>query len=961
MELIREKSRDILPTPEERINTVFSVIPDDAEFTNAAGTRAIGISGLPFKAPVCFAITNSEHMCKYLSPYSENDNLFVFGEGVKHFTNDGEKMLDEKTEKILNEIYKRVVCGAGYIDENGAHIIDLKSPKVGLHFDINLLIGNRCDYDDPMLTTPKSAVDSLGRGSFRSGAARQVLASRFTLVPEENGDPVNRQFYIVENGRQIFYSANVHDNVKNAVCKHERNRTTIEYETECGLKITRTVFILPQEDDMPEAVEAQKIVIENLTSTERKIKVVATGMFGLCTPESTMNDIIYASVTWEGGVIRDGNTPVAVVPSPNPKYLAPNKRFATLICDGGFFDGYCTSYSEFIGNGSLNYPEGVNKLTSKKASKIVPFFAMEKTVSIKSGKSAELIELVGMTLAKNGDDAYFLPLLDNLLTKYKKDGELEKSFKKSIEFFDDFCGYVKTNTADSVFDSYVGSNLPFQVYYQSFVSRSFAWTQKAFREIGFREIQDLEAGLYYFISMGKADVVKTMLKSWVTNVCEMGYANHNFYSSGKEPGVCSDDQLWLSQAVYRYVVTTGDVGFLSEKCKICDTGDERSVFETLMKAIEYSGKISVGKHGLPLIDRGDWNDCLKLDADYIDGSEKKRRYLAQLKESGKPYGTPFENDLSESVMNAFLLKLSIDQTSALAKISGRDKEHEYLIRFSEELYRKIQNTCWINGYFIRAFIGGERKYKYLGSAGDGLDCDGIGGTYYLNSFSWSILSDVATEDQISSMLDKVKEHLMTPAGLRLCTSAALERLQVGTSATNYFPGDRENGGVFKHAAMMATCAMLKAAKQVKNEDLAKRLSGLAFDVIGLVVPYRTMQNPYVLCGNPRFCTQYNNSKTGENIGPMLSGTASWLALSTFEMLGISYTDESIVLSPVVPLDKTEFSYTFRTSTAEFNVNIKKPLGFARVSETSRCLFDKTPVPFSIPKSTTGKHNIDISL
>lgn len=970
MQLTRERSRDALVTPSEKIKERFGSLVTgalDAEFTDACGDRVIGVCGLKIPVPMCFALSNNEKTAKYLSSLGKTDHLFALdGEKLSHYTSEGKQSVPDEISAEFFSLLRGTINGFGSLTPEGAHEIvlkdgDSKSCKVGLHYDVNLLIGNRFDYPDPMLTTPKSAVDSLGRGSFRSGAARQVLASRFTLVPEENGDPVNRQFYVVENGRQTFYSANPDDNVKRAVCRHEVNRTVIEYETEDGLLITRTIFILPQEDGIPEAVEAQIIDVKNLTDRKRDIKIVATGMFGLCSPESTMSDIIYASITWEGGVVRDGKTAVAVVPSPNPNYLAPNKRFATLMSSGDFFDGYCTSYSEFIGSGSVLYPDGVVKLSSKNTRKIVPFFAMEKSASIAPGATAEFTELVGMTLAKGGKDEYFLPLLSTLLEKYKKPGKIREVFKKSIGFFDEYCGYIKTHTGDEKFDSYIGSNLPFQVCYQSFVSRSFAWTQKAFREIGFREIQDLEAGLYYFVAMGKAELVKTMLGSWVSNVHEMGYANHNFYSSGKEPGVCSDDQLWLAQAVYRYVTLTGDTKFLSHEYPTADTGEKRTVFDTLMKTIEYSGKISVGSHGLPLMDRGDWNDCLKLDADYIDGPTKKQKYLSQLAEKGQPYGVPFENDHSESVMNAFLLKIAIDETSELARMIGKTAEDTELCRMSSDLAAKIRDNCWINGFFVRALIGGGRKYKYLGSEGDGLDSDGIGGTYYLNSFSWSILSGVASEQQIASMLGKIEKHLKTDSGLKLCTAAALERLEVNTSTSYYFPGDRENGGVFKHATMMATCAMLKAAKEVKDASLAEKLSSLAFWMIGKVMPYRCLENPYVLCGNPRFCTQYNNSRTGENIGPMLSGTASWLALTVFEMLGISYDGDNMRLSPVLPFDYTAVSYDINRGDAHYTVTVRKREGFCRVGERSVCLFDGDPVPFSVPKNLPGKHSIEITM
>ena len=173
-------------------------------------------------------------------------------------------------------------------------------------------------------------------------------------------------------------------------------------------------------------------------------------------------------------------------------------------------------------------------------------------------------------------------------------------------------------------NSYVNRNLPFQVFYQTFISRAFGQTQKGYREIGFREIQDLFMSMYYFAGMGRVSFIKELLREWCSNIYEFGYANHNFYWVGKEPGKWSDDALWFIQAVYRYICLTGEVSFLNEECNMADgAGKTRRVFDTIKAVIRYSSEISIGKHGLPLLDFADWNDCLKLDMDYIDGIEKK--------------------------------------------------------------------------------------------------------------------------------------------------------------------------------------------------------------------------------------------------------------------------------------------------------------------------------------------------
>ena len=94
---------------------------------------------------------------------------------------------------------------------------------------------------------------------------------------------------------------------------------------------------------------------------------------------------------------------------------------------------------------------------------------------------------------------------------------------------------------------------------------------------------------------------------------------------------------------------------------MAESKEKRSLRDTLMAILRYSGKISIGKHGLPLLDKADWNDCLRLDHDVLDGPEKEKSYYRQLQERGQDFGVPFENTQSESVMNACLLKIAADE------------------------------------------------------------------------------------------------------------------------------------------------------------------------------------------------------------------------------------------------------------------------------------------------------------
>ena len=956
-----ETSRDKYESAAQRFKKVFPDVCEniDAEYCDAGRTRVVGIASLPVYAPVCLALFGNADFLSYVDKTTD-DICFKYGEQI---TANGKKV-PEAVETAIRNTVDEAIKGIGELNEKGEHIIDLKGMAVGTHYTVNLLLGCRVGFENPMLTTPKASLDAFGRGAFRAGADTQVLASRFVLTPEEAGEPVNRQFYLIENNRQIFYTANVHENVKSAYCTHKPNHSVIEYETECGLKITRTIFILPQYEGMPEAVEAQTVKIENLTDHERRIKIVMTGMFGIMPPEALSNDIIYVSIIHESESFSENGKVVALSPNMRPAYAKTRRRFSALFENGDPMDEYCVSYTDFIGNGTLEHPQNVAKLASHPVRKAAPFFAMGKMLTIPANGETTVNEFVGYTFDETDSRAKLDATLKTLREKYSAPGSLDSALEDVKKFYSDYSSYLTVNTGDRDLDAYINNNLPFQVLYQSFLSRSFAWTQKSFRQIGFREIQDMYPSLYYLSAMGNSELAKHMLSQWVQNVYEYGYANHNFYWQGNGAGDCSDDQLWLIQAVYRYVCHTGDTAFLTEEYPIAGSDKKRSVFDTMWAAIEYSAKISVGKHGLPLLDHADWNDCLKLDEDSISAPYKFQLYKKQLEEKGQEWGVPFENHFCESVMNAFLLKVAEDNLKELALMIGKVDRAKELAALSEKLQGNIQAHAWKEDFFARCLVNNpEKGREWVGAKGDGLSTDeNIDGSYFLNSFSWSILAGSATEEQIEAMLTPLCKYLKTEAGLMLSSPCDLGRVSSTTASDHYFPGDRENGAVFKHATMMSTAAMFKAAKTVKSEKLAARLSELAFWMLDRVFPFKTMDNPYVLKGNPRFCTQYNNSQTLEGIGPMLSGTASWLALSVFEFLGIEYVEDGMKFDPILPETMTDIKFSIRRQNSSFDITVTKPEGFCRVSDTTKYFFDGVKCSSLIPDPGDGKrHTVEIHM
>ena len=983
------RARDPQPQPDETIRWLFAAVlpadvPVDAQFADSRRSSAIGVAGTPFRAPIVGRLLSDPLVGSYLRGLTANGSsalilarpgeptpdVYVAGSaGVR--PPDMPVDVAERLAAALREVPE----WPGRLDHLGQHVVGLKSPAPGPHFHVNVLLGNRIGFPRPLQTTPKSVVDRLGRGSFRSHAATQVLATRWDLRPEENGFPANRQFYLVEDGRQIFYSADPADpNVADGHAVHGPNQTTIVYRTHCGLEIARTIFLLPYESGLPLATEVHSITVANRGSRRRRLKLVVTGALGPASPGGLQEDVVYTTVSMEARVLRheDGSI-AAVAPHYHAAWAQEDVRFhATVVHQGGgtsYPTEFCTDYGEFVGVGTLERPAGLALLSNRLGRKGPGFFALAAELDLPAGESARIDNFTGLVSGKDGSgpgEANLEEQVGALLARYSAPGAVDRALADVQTFLDRYSRHLRVHTGDAAFDSYVNTNLPFQVLYQTFVSRSFCLTQKGYREIGFREVQDLLASMPFFITMGHQALVKDLLAEWAGQVHEFGFANHNFYWVGKEPGEWSDDALWLVQAVDAYLDHTGDFAFLDREVPIAGSDRRRPIYDTIAAILRYSGEVSVGKHGLPLLDRADWNDTLRLDDRYLSGPEKEIAFREQVAETGDP-SRPLRSDGSESVMNAFLLKIALDAAVRMAVRRGADADADRWRARAARLVADLQRHAWKEDFFARVLFNrfADGRYAYLGAKGDSLSDDpGLDGTYFLNSFTWSILADVASEAQIQTMLDVVKRTLLTPHGLKLCSPVRYREITSRGGSAEYFPGDRENGGVFKHADMMAAVAMLRAAGEVESRALAAELRDLAYRVIDVVLPYRTMANPYVLAGNPRFCTQYNNSETGENVGPILSGTATWLWLALRTAYGIRFTPDALELNPILRDDQDAIELDLETGCATYEIHVRKAPGLQRVRDGGcRVTLDGAPVGSNrLPLLSDGaRHRVEVVL
>ena len=161
---------------------------------------------------------------------------------------------------------------------------------------------------------------------------------------------------------------------------------------------------------------------------------------------------------------------------------------------------------------------------------------------------------------------------------------------------------------------------------------------------------------------------------------------------------------------------------------------------------------------------------------------------------------------------------------------------------------------------------------------------------------------------------------------------------------------------------MAASAMLKNAKTVSDPALAERLADTAYWIIDRILPFRTLKSPFTICGNPRWCTQYNNSDSGENIGPTLSGTSTWLLLCLFQCFGVEFTADHLDCKPILRKEDRELNVDITTDRCSYKIHIIKGEGFVRTVEGVKISVDGNDIEGTeVPVFEDGQvHNVEVA-
>ncbi|MBR3725207.1 MAG: hypothetical protein IKN11_07485 [Bacteroidales bacterium] len=492
--------------------------------------------------------------------------------------------------------------------------------------------------------------------------------------------------------------------------------------------------------------------------------------------------------------------------------------------------------------------------------------------------------------------AFILSVYDKAIPTPKQYSfqDIDHEFSNVITYWDEKLGHIQIETPDKSFDYMLNRWYLYQVYSARLFAR--AGFYQVGGATGYRDqLQDVMSILYSDPEYARRQILDHAAHQFAEGDV-LHWWHENMHLGART--TFSDDYLWLIFVTYRYISVTGDDSILTEKVPFCQSDQlnqgeaERCItyvlpdgpdnpnfeyatlYEHLRRAINRSMN-RIGSHGLPLMGCGDWNDGMSHVG--IDGK-------------------------GESVWVAFFLADLLPKMEQITQqMPGADLSYcEELSQFRARLVSAIQNNAWDGAWFLRAYFDNGTP---MGSRNN-TECQ-----IDLISQAWSILTDIATPEQCTSIMRETDNRLVNREHeiIQLLTPAFQSSQPSPGYIMNYPVGVRENGGQYTHGAMWYIMAQLKKG----HYDMAYFLYSLINPIhrtqsLADVLKYKV--EPYCIAAD----IYSNPQHPGRGGWTWYTGSASWAYKTGIEnIIGIHKRGNKLILDPRVPSEWQNFTIRYR--------------------------------------------------
>ncbi len=368
----------------------------------------------------------------------------------------------------------------------------------------------------------------------------------------------------------------------------------------------------------------------------------------------------------------------------------------------------------------------------------------------------------------------------------------------------------------------------------------------------------------------------------------------------------NDDPMWLVAGVAAYLKETGDVSILDEKVPF---DNDESIADTLFEHLTRSFRYAVehkGPHGLPLIGRADWNDCLNLNCFSTTPGESFQTTENQA------------GGVAESVFIGAQFVLYGTDYAAIAERRGLTDVAAAARAEVAAMKAVVEEHGWDGRWFRRA-------YDYYGTP-IGTDEDAEG-KIFIEPQGFAVMAGIGVDSidpttpehaasKATSALDAAEELLGSEHGMViLYPGYTTYRLNMG-EITTYPPGYKENGGIFCHNNPWVIIAETVIGRGDRAFEYYKRITPSYREEISDVHKLE----PYVYA---QMIAGKQAPRKGEAKNSWLTGTAAWTftAVSQY-LLGVRADYDGLVVDPQIGPEVPEFTVTRRARGATYVITVR---------------------------------------
>ena len=741
---------------------------------------------------------------------------------------------------------------------------------------------------------------------YRDARLRRITRYRYNNVPVDMGG----RYYYINDGGSVWSPSwsPIKRDLEDYSCRHGMGYTVITGES-AGIRAEITYFVPVGYNG-----EVHKLKLKNTWGRAKSFSVYS--FVEWCLWDANDDSTNFQRNFNTGEVEIEGSTIYH-----KTEYRERRDHYAFFSCSEPI-SGFDTDREAFLGlyNG-FERPDAVfeNRSRNSVAHGWSPIASHRLDITLDPGEEKEIVFILGYV--ENPVDEKFNPdgtinktRAHKMISMFDKPAKADSALSELKKYWDSLLSQFSVNSPDERVDRMVNIWNQYQCMVTFNMSRSASYFESGIgRGMGFRDSnQDLLGFMHQIPDRARERLIDLASTQMPDGSCYHQYQPLTKKGNGEIGGNFSDDPLWMILAVAQYIKETGDYGILNESVPY---DNDPALAQSLMHHLKMSFKRvaeNLGPHGLPLIMRADWNDCLNLNCFST--------------ESGESFQTTTSKDgkVAESVLVACMFTFIVPEYIKLCLHEGLKAEAEEAAAAVDKMSEAVMRDGYDGEWFIRAYDDFGRK---IGSK----ECEE--GKIFIEPQGFAVLSGLGKKQGADlRALESVKKYLDCERGLVLL-NPCYTRYYVEYGEISTYPGGfKENAGVFCHNNAWIICAEAFVGHGDRAFEYYSKIAPAFLEDISEI--HRT--EPYVyaqmVAGKDAPSASFGEAKNS-----WLTGTAAWnfVAISQY-ILGIAPDYDGLRIDPSIPQSWSGFKATRLFRGARYNITVNNPDGVCKGVKTLIC-------------------------